>query len=191
MLATTCQLLFLGTPLLLAAVAQGVCIKYDWFKILKRPLDMGRTYRGRRIFGDHKTWRGVLINVFGCSLGALIQGRLLAQVSFPPWLPLLDYDRHALLAGILLGAGMSFGELPNSFLKRQMEIPPGAQRKGVPGGAFFIFDQVDLVIGIWLFLFLLVRPSLSLVLCSFLLALPLHVCVSTAGYLLKMRKTLV
>jgi hypothetical protein len=190
-LETTCQILFLGSPLLLAAVAQGLCIKHDWLKLLKRPLDMGRTYRGRRIFGDHKTWRGSLINVFGCTLGALIQGRLLAQASFPPWLPLLDYDRHALLAGILMGAGMSFGELPNSFLKRQMEVPPGTQKKGVLGVAFFIFDQVDLVIGIWLFLFLLVRPTLPLILWSLVLGLPLHVCVSTVGYLLNMRKTLV
>ena len=54
---------------------------------------------------------------------------------------------------ILLGIGMTFGELPNSFLKRQLEIPPGRKKKGPLGILFFVFDQVDLIIGIWIFLF--------------------------------------
>lgn len=29
-----------------------------WFPALSTPIDGGRTFRGRRILGDHKTWRG-------------------------------------------------------------------------------------------------------------------------------------
>jgi CDP-diglyceride synthetase len=191
MLEMTSQILFLGSPLLLAAIAQGLCIKYDWLSRLRRPLDLGRVYKGKRIFGDHKTWRGLAINVLFCSLGAIIQAWLQGKGVLPQWLFLLDYESHALTVGVLIGLGMTVGELPNSFLKRRFEIPPGKSREGPLGIAFFIYDQVDLTIGIWVFLFFLIRPSLWLVLWSLLLTLALHLAVSSVGYLLGMRKTLV
>jgi hypothetical protein len=191
MLEMTFQILFLGSPLLPAAIAQGLCIKYDWLSRLRRPIDFGKTYKGKRIFGDHKTWRGLTINVLFCALGAIIQAWLQGKGVLPQWLYLLDYKNHALAVGILLGLGMTVGELPNSFLKRRFEIPPGQSREGPLGIAFFIYDQVDLSIGIWVFLFFLIRPSLWLVLWSLLLTLALHLAVSSVGYLLGMRKTLI
>ena len=86
---------------------------------------------------------------------------------------------------------MTAGELPNSFLKRRFEIPPGENRAGLIGALFFIYDQVDLTIGIWVFLYFLVKPSWGLILWSLLLTLALHLSVSSVGYLLGMRKTLV
>ncbi|GAH96436.1 unnamed protein product, partial [marine sediment metagenome] len=109
----------------------------------------------------------------------------------PPWLLLLDYGKSGYFFGILLGLGMTVGELPNSFAKRQLEILPGKGKKGLLGVAFFLFDQVDLTIGIWVFFFFLIRPSLLLVLWSFPLTIVLHVTISRVGYLLGMRKTMV
>ena len=191
MLEMTYQLLFLGSPLLLVAFAQGLCIKYDWLNRLKRPLDLGLSFRGKRIFGDHKTWRGLMINLVFCTMGTMIQVLLQNWGCLPQWLFLLDYSENGYLIGILLGLGMTVGELPNSFLKRQLEIPPGKSKKGLLGITFFLYDQVDLTIGIWVFLFFLIRPSLKLILWSLLLTLILHVAVSSVGYLLKMRKTIV
>jgi hypothetical protein len=191
MLEMTFQILFLGSPLLPAAIAQGLCIKYDWLSRLKRPIDFGKTYKGKRIFGDHKTWRGLTINVLFCSLGAIIQAWLQGKGALPEWLFLLDYKEHALAVGIMLGLGMTVGELPNSFLKRRFEIPPGKSKDGPLGVVFFIYDQVDLTIGIWVFLFFFIRPSLWMVLWSLLITLALHLAVSSVGYLLGMRKTLV
>jgi len=104
---------------------------------------------------------------------------------------LVDYRRYRYIVGILLGLGMTVGELPNSFIKRQLDIPPSKRKEGPVGVAFFLFDQVDLTIGIWIFLFFLIRPSLLLVLWSFLLTLLLHVAISSVGYLVGMRKTMV
>lgn len=190
MLEMTCQILYLGSPLLLVAIASGLCVKYDCLSRLKSPLDFGRSLRGRRIFGDHKTWRGLVLNLFFCVLGTLIQTWLMHQGYIPAWLPLLDYRRFGYLAGILLGIGMTMGELPNSFLKRQVEIPPGGKKEGPLGIFFFLFDQVDLIIGIWICLFLLVRPDLTLVLWSFLLTIVLHMMISVIGYSLGMRETI-
>ena len=191
MLEMTAQVLFLGSPLLPVAIAQGLCIKYDWLSRLKRPLDFGKSFQGKRIFGDHKTWRGLVIHVVFCILGAALQAWLQVKGDLPSWLFLLDYENHTLLAGILLGLGMTAGELPNSFLKRRFEIPPGENRAGLIGALFFIYDQVDLTIGIWVFLYFLVKPSWGLILWSLLLTLALHLSVSSVGYLLGMRKTLV
>lgn len=187
----TCQLLFLGSPILLVAVFQGLCMKYDWFGWLERPLDLGLSFRGKRVFGDHKTWRGAAISILFCMFGSMIQMGLQRAEVIPPWLPLLDYTVLGPLAGLLLGIGMTFGELPNSFLKRQLGIEPGAKGKKVRGLIFFIFDQVDLTIGIWIFLFLLIRPPLLLVAYSLILTFILHVSISTVGYCLGMRKTIV
>ena len=187
----TYQLLFLGSPLFLVAAAHGLFIKYDWLRRLKKPLDLGLNFRGRRIFGDHKTWRGLVINVVFCTIGAIIQALLQNRGYLPEWLLLLDYKRYGYLVGILLGLGMTAGELPNSLIKRQLQIPPGKGKRGFLGLAFFLFDQVDLTIGIWIFLLFLVRPSLLLVLCSFPITIVLHLTISIVSYLLGVRKTII
>ena len=187
----TYQILFLGAPLLPAAIAHGLCVKYDWLKGLKRPLDFGLRFKGKRIFGDHKTWRAPVIYVVFCTLGTMVQAWLQGKGNLPQWLYLADYGRYGALLGILMGLGMAAGELPNSFLKRQLDVAPGKRKGGVVGVAFFLLDQVDLAIGIWVFLFLLIRPSWLLVAWSFLLTIVLHVAVSIVGYLLGMRETIV
>ncbi len=187
----TYNILFLGSPLLLAAIGQGLCIKYSWLNRLKRPLDLGLMFRGRRVFGEHKTWRGLVINVVLCTLGTMIQTWLQNNDYVPQWLLLLDYKRYGFLAGLLLGFGMTLGELPNSFVKRQLDIHPGKKGSGLLGAAFFLFDQVDLTIGIWIFLFFLIKPSPVLILWSFLLTILLHIAISGIGYFLGMRKSIV
>lgn len=191
MLVMTCQILFLGAPLFPAVIAHGICMKYNFLPWLKRPMDFGKSWRGRRIFGDHKTWRAPVVYVVLCVPGTVIQAWLQNGDYLPSWLFLADYREHVWLVGTLLGLGMAAGELPNSFLKRRLNVAPGKKKAGIPGVAFFLFDQVDLAIGIWIFLFFLIRPPLLLMAWSFLLTLVLHVGISGAGYLLGMRETMV
>ncbi len=132
-----------------------------------------------------------MVYVVFCALGTMTQAWLQGGGYLPQWLYLVDYESDGLLLGILMGLGMAAGELPNSFLKRQLDVGPGKKKGGLLGVAFFLLDQVDLAIGIWVFLFFLIRPSLFLVTWSFLLTIVLHVAISTVGYLLGMRKTIV
>jgi hypothetical protein len=189
-LELTGQLIYFGSPLLLAALLHGFCIKYDWISFLKKPIDLGHEFRRNRIFGDHKTWRGLFINVVGCCLGTAIQAILQKGQLIPDQILWVDYIKAWWLVGLLLGFGATLGELPNSFLKRQIGIGPGKKGKGLWAIVFFIFDQIDVVVGIWIFLYLIIRPSAFVVLFSFLLTLFLHLAVSTTGYILGMRKTL-
>jgi hypothetical protein len=190
MLLWTYQLMFLGSPLLLAAVAHGFCIRYQWFTYLKKPLDFGLYFLGKRIFGNNKTWRGLLIQMIFCTLGATIQGWFQKYGVVPPWLAFFDYTKHGPAVGFFLGLGMTIGELPNSFLKRQLDIPPGQRRSGGWAVFFFFLDQVDLTLGIWLFFFFVVRPPALLVLWSLALTVALHLAISSVGYVLRMRKTI-
>jgi hypothetical protein len=128
----------LGAPLLHAPV-----LKWDLFAALKRPVDRGRTLRGRRLFGDNKTWRGALFMTAGPALAAVALHRL-------PWyrrrLPPEIRDAPPALVGLLLGLGVFTGELPNSFLKRQLDIPPGGQRRDAVGLAISLADQADFAV---------------------------------------------
>jgi len=189
MLRLTGQVLFLGWPLFVAALLHGLVLKHDWLPRLKRPLDLGLTFRGGPIFGAHKTFRGFLVNLAGCLGGAALQGLLAREGSIPDWLALTDYGRHWLILGLLLGLGMTLGELPNSFLKRRLAIPPGGSGQGAWAALFFVLDQIDLAGGIWVLTYWLLRPSPALLAWSFGLTLILHLAVSTSGYLLKMRAT--
>lgn len=184
-----CRFLYLAAPVFLAAVAHGIVLKFDWFKGLKKPLDWGRTWKGIRIFGDHKTWRGLFVNLLFCFVGIGVQSLLQPTGFIPAWLPLLDYRQQGVWVGWCLGLGMTVGELPNSFLKRRAGIAPGQQGRGPWKTLFFLFDQLDLALGIWLFLYWLIRPSWGFIFYSLLLTLCFHLAVSLVGYGLGMRKT--
>ena len=49
------------------------------------------------------------------------------------------------LVGAVSGLAVWSGELPNSFLKRQLGIPPGEQQRSPAGFVISIFDQADWV----------------------------------------------
>ncbi len=147
------RVLWLALPVVVAAIVHIVMIKKKVLEVLKKPVDSGATFRGKRLFGDNKTWRGVIVYVV-VSMLAIVPQHLwrIPGVEFSG----LDYAtwQGTLLLGFLLGLGFALGELPNSFLKRQLGIEAGER-----GNAFFvILDQVDSLIGCLLLLCLIWVP---------------------------------
>jgi len=67
---------------------------------------------GRTLFGAHKTWRGLLAGVLGCTLTAALCGL--------PW-----------LLGLEFGALSLSGDALSSALKRRLDIRPGTEIAGL------------------------------------------------------------
>jgi CDP-2,3-bis-(O-geranylgeranyl)-sn-glycerol synthase len=164
----------LGAPLLHAPV-----LALDLLRALRRPLDGGRTFRGRRLLGDNKTWRGALVMVCGPLLATLVLSR------WPAWwdaLPAEVRDAGPALVGVLVGLGVVLGELPNSFLKRQIGIAPGTQRRSTAGLALTVLDQVDFVPAVALLLLPVWAMPLWQLALALLVVGALHVLVNVLGY---------
>jgi CDP-2,3-bis-(O-geranylgeranyl)-sn-glycerol synthase len=164
----------LGAPLLHAPV-----LRWDLLPALKRPLDGGRTLGGRRLLGDNKTWRGAL---------CMTAGVVLATVLLWQWdwwrdqLPGAVRASSPALVGLLIGLGTVAGELPNSFLKRRLDIAPGTRRHSPGGAALAVLDQGDLVLGIWLFLAPVWVMPLWLAAVAFAAVSAIHAVVNVIGY---------
>ena len=59
-------------PVLGAYLAHAPVLRYDLLRSLKRPLDGGAKIRGRRVFGDNKTWRGAIVMFAGTFVAAVV-----------------------------------------------------------------------------------------------------------------------
>jgi len=101
------------------------------------PIDGKRSWRdGRRIFGDGKTWRGLIL---GIASGFIVGLILIFLQSESGWdfLPVLTVTSVFLLA-----TGALLGDLVKSFFKRRL-----GKNSGDP---WLIADQYDLVAGAFL-----------------------------------------
>ena len=187
-LLAAAQFLYLYAPLLLSAAVSGVIMRFDWLRPLRRPIDFGLTLRGKRVFGDSKTWRGLAVAVGGCILGATIQRYAIGASARS--LALLDYETLDVFAfGAAMGGTAIVGELPNSFVKRRLNIAPGATASGPLSILLYVWDQIDLltlslpVLSFW------VRVDLKLVLSSVIVGLTLHPLTSLVGYAMGARRS--
>lgn len=168
------QLLWLALPVIMAGLVQLWVLRRDLLPGLRAmPMDGGATFRGRRVFGDNKTWRGALVTITSTAITAL----LLAAINdaFLHWSVLVPFAQQQPLAwGALLGTGYIIGELPNSFIKRQLDIAPGAMGKGATGRFFWVMDQLDSLAGMLLIVLPIWQPALWVVLMLILLMLIGH-----------------
>lgn len=135
--------LFILTALTLAGAAQTVWFRSARSHAFMAPLDCGSTLRGRRVFGDNKTVRGFVVMVPASAAAfailALVAGDGLDRVGLWP----LSVPQYAALGG---WAGFAFmaGELPNSFLKRQLGVPDGQAARHQAGAVVQVFaDRFD------------------------------------------------
>jgi len=120
------------------------------------PMDHGRSWRGKRLFGDGKTWEGFIMGgLTGVFAGSMQQ--LVCYYSGQPYLEAFglrvigtfDPEGYAAMSlGALavtacLSYGGMVGDLIKSFIKRRMDLPRGSKSP-------FLMDQLDFVAGAWL-----------------------------------------
>ena len=129
----------------------------ELFAGLDRPIDGGRTWRGTRLLGSHKTWRGLC----ACAVAGLATYEAQRFVHSLGWLrdlAAIDYEAIPVLPGLLMGLGAGVGDAAKSFFKRRVGIAPGA--------TWLVFDQLDFFVGALVFVSLVYAPPLGVVLAA-------------------------
>lgn len=142
--------------------ANKVPLIKDW----RQPLDFGKNWRGQRLLGDNKTWRGMLTGtICGGLTGVLIY-------------PLTSGEQSLLVVfglSLVMGFGALLGDAIESGFKRRLKIPSGH--------SWFPFDQIDYIIGGLLLVYPFSRPSwqrISIIVAIFFV---LHLLVAYLAYL--------
>ena len=141
--------LFLILAFMLAGLLHSLWLKNRFSQTLAIPLDGGRMFRGRPILGENKTLRGFVVMI---PAAALAFTAISVLISLPHGVPpatlwQLTPAGYAAL-GAWAGFGFMAGELPNSFVKRQLGILPGqAPASDRTRVICFIVDHVDSIVG--------------------------------------------
>lgn len=152
------------------------------FKFLDIPLDFGKSFRGKRIFGDHKTLRGIIFGSLAGIIIAFIQTILYNKFALFKEISIIPYDQHNfVLLGFLMGFGAMLGDLIKSFFKRQVGRKPGEK--------FFPFDQLDFLLGSLLLTSIVFRPSWKVIVFLIIIIPLFHIGLNRIGYLIKIQKT--
>ena len=131
--------------------------------ILNYPVDFGGNFKNKRIFGPHKTFRGLFLGILFSGITSIIQLR-------------------GFRVGLIIGTGTLFGDLVGSFVKRRMGFEAGKKNlfiDEVPGSFFgisFAYIFGVLTLDIYQVLFLLI------------LGIPLHILANKLWYRLKLKE---
>ncbi|MBU0546748.1 MAG: CDP-archaeol synthase [Patescibacteria group bacterium] len=154
------------------------------FKFLAKPIDAGKQFMGKPLLGDHKTWRGIIV---GSSIGIMIifyQKWLFINCPLMQSISIINYSNINIWNFALsMTLGAIFGDLFFAFIKRRLDLKPGAK--------FVPFDQINYVLGAALFLFVFskIQINLSVWLVLFVLTFILHVGATQIGYKLGLSKS--
>ncbi len=154
--------------------------KIKFLDPLDKPIDFGKSFNHRRIFGDHKTFRGLLVGYVAAWTALLLQVWLYENTTFFYELSPFDYSTMNiwLFAGIF-SLGALGGDAIESFFKRQIGIKPG---KSWPP-----FDQIDWILGAVLLSLLVTNFTLGTYVWAVIWGLLLHPISTFIGWFFKLK----
>lgn len=168
-------------PAGLANIAAFSSGKIYLLKKLHYPVDCGLKFRGKRVFGSHKTVRGFIAGIIVGIATVYLEIFLYEHLGFVREMVFLNYSKiDPLLLGFLSGFGALAGDAIKSFFKRQMSIPPG--RSWIP------FDQIDYILGGIFFTAFYIQLTFPQYILLTALWVLLHPFVSFIGYLLRFKE---
>ncbi len=144
---------------------------------LNYPIDFDRKVRNNPILGNHKTFRGLFFGVLLGIMVAFIQFLLYKNPAFAK-ISFFDYSSWFLI-GFLMGFGALFGDAVKSFFKRRVGIRPGHR--------FIPFDQIDFVIGAFIFMAPFFTLTLKIFFISMLASFVLDILATHLAFYLGIR----
>jgi len=178
------KLLFLILPVLLSGLSFILFLKFNKHA-LNYPLDFGRKWREKRLFGENKTikgpiFMGFITMVWGFFTYLLLEGGLYVKTSY------LQVLHNFLFIGIVY----SLGELPNSFIKRQLAIPPGKVHPKNPIKHVFKFtDTFDSLIAVGIAYYFLFNIPITTILIAIMIGGFFHLMTDKLMIKLKLKTT--
>ena len=187
------KILYLISPLIFAGISNMIFVKSPIFNYLKKPIDSGKLLNdGKSVFGENKTWKGFIGMIVLTSLFMGLTGHLSRYNSFFQSISILPYHNFSFpfnewFYGAVWGFSYVLFELPNSFIKRRFNIPPGENAGGSIGKMFLFIDHIDSVIGAIVFLFIFYNPSFLEIALIFLFGSLIHFCLNIMLYKLGLK----
>ncbi len=146
---------------------------------LDKPVDLGKKFKGKRIFGKNKTYRGLFFGFLAGMIMTTIQ-IILFKYSIIQNLSWIDYSESGLLIGVLLSFGALLGDLVKSFFKRRLNIKPSEP--------WIFFDQADYIFGAILLVSIVYLPNWDRILILFITGIIIHFISVWISYLLGIKK---
>lgn len=163
-------------PAALANAAPVFSAKFPLLNKLDAPIDGGKSWRGHRLLGPHKTWRGLISGIVVATLVLWLQQVLYVQTDWAKWIAAgVDYTvLPVLLLGPAFAIGALGGDAIESFFKRARGVKSGK--------AWFPFDQLDYIIGSVLISLFFVILTPAQYVWIFVVYFVLHLLVSYIGF---------
>jgi len=190
------QTMYLTTsPLIAGGILNMIFTKTKIYKKFKYPIDGGKCCSdGKRIFGDNKTWIGFISMIIFCVISQIICGQACNYFEINQLNDLYITNNNSIIFNIIFGFLIGFTymlfELPNSFIKRRLNIKPGKTETGILGLIFFVIDQIDSLIGVMFLIYLFSEISIVKYFGYIALGAFTHIGINVVLYLLKIRKNI-
>lgn len=187
------KILYLILPILLAGLCNMIFVKSPLLHRLKVPLDGKRHWRdGKRVFGENKTVKGFIGMIVFTSLWFGLFHWLANSFEGANAWSLIPYRQFSAIAalgyGALWGLGYVLAELPNSFIKRRLDIAPGKNSQGAARPVFIFFDQADSVIGCLLAMLVFYAPPWPMLAAIGAVAVAVHFAMNILLYALGLKQ---
>lgn len=173
--------LFFALPIYIANSGATLSMSIPIIKKFRLPIDLGHKIKGKRIFGDGKTFSGIFVGILFSLIVGLLQHLLSNNIDFI-FISKNLYTKlsTSLVTSFLLGFGALLGDLVKSFFKRRIGIERG---KPWP-----LFDQLDFLVGSILICSIVYIPSIKIIIILFILTPIGHLLSNIAAYKLKLKK---
>ncbi len=171
-----------------------IFVKLNILNFLKRPIDNNYILKdGERLLGANKTWKGFLGMVFLTAffmwlIVFLVRHNIINQSYLLYNYKTFGFLFAELFYGAFWGTGYVLFELPNSFIKRRLQIPAGENVAGFKGLFFKFLDQADSVVGCIIFMFLFYRPDWRTIFLIFILGAIVHYIINLFLFLVRLKK---
>lgn len=182
-------------PPILAGILNMIWCKLNICKKLDKPLDNNKNFiDGKRILGDNKTYKGLVGYLLLNILMSILWGFICQITNLNSYNYFYINNQNTLLfntyIGFLLGLGYSLFELPNSFIKRRLDIVPGKEARGLKKYFFIFLDQADSVFGCALVVWLFYDLGIILYLAYVIIGAITHIVINMLLYMMGLRKNL-